>query len=152
MQHALVNSPVGVVWAGQGQYRAAMILSFILLFCIPWNLCEGSKDTCLTNSGSRCGQKSLQSLCDNPKESNEFVFYCDRGESLEDEELMVDEGETIILETVGDFDGYGCSFEIRNIKRGVSCCYIHAGREDQRGSDDEIQLCSDLQPVSWRTR
>ena len=151
MQHALVNSPVGVVWAGQGQYKAAMILSLILLFCIPWNLCEGSKDTCLTNSGSRCAQKSLQSLCDNQKESNEFVFYCDRGESLEDEELMVDEGKTITLETVGDFDGYGCSFEIRNIKRGVTCCYIHAGREDQRGSDDGLKLCSDLkQPDTCR--
>ena len=88
MQYALVNSAVGVVWAGLSQYKAAMMLSLILLFCIPWNLCVGSKDTCLTNSGSRCEQKSLQSLCDNQKESNEFVFYCDRGESLEDEELI----------------------------------------------------------------
>ena len=42
----------------------------------------------------------------------------------------------------GDKSGYGCSFEIKDTTRNVTCCYIHQERELKRGK----RLCEGQGP------
>ena len=45
--------------------------------------------------------------------------------------MTFNEGVTIELLAVGDKSG--CSFEMKDLAKNVSCCYIHEEREDTRG-------------------
>ena len=59
--------------------------------------------------------------------------------------VTVNEGETIELKSAGGFAGYGCSFEMKNTEKNLTCCYIHEGREDNRGK----KLCSASKQPDW---
>ena len=65
------------------------------------------------------------------------IYRCDTEEPT-NKLLTFNEGETIELLAVGDKTGYGCSFEIENTTKNVTCCYVHEEREEDRGE----RLCS----------
>ena len=76
------------------------------------------------------------------------MYKCDIEETNQKSKVVTfNEGETIELKPVGDKSGFGCSFEMKNTERDLTCCYIHEEREDTRGE----KLCSAAkQPTGCR--
>lgn len=82
--------------------------------------CKSLDELCQTASGRVCHLHP----------ENTTIYQCNSNST---EVLSGNEGERIMLEAVGDKSGYGCSFEITDEEKQMTCCYIHKLREGLRG-------------------
>jgi len=112
--------------------------AILLLIVALLNGCEGTDSFCQTQSGQVCRQN----------DNDPTIYQCDIEEPTKNNTVLTfNEGETIELLAVGDKSGFGCSFEIKDTEKDVTCCFIHDEREEDRGK----RLCgSARQPKECR--
>jgi len=113
-------------------------MAILLLLVALFNGCNGTDSFCQTQSGQVCRQN----------DNDPTIYQCDIEEPTKNNTVLTfNEGETIELLAVGDKSGFGCSFEIKDTEKDVTCCYIHDEREEDRGK----RLCgSARQPKMCR--
>jgi len=99
---------------------------------------QSTDSFCQTQSGQVCRQN----------DKDPTIYQCDIEEPTRKQKVMAfNEGETIELFAVGDKSGFGCSIEIKDTTKGITCCYIHEEREETRGE----KLCGEVkQPDGCR--
>ena len=106
------------------------MLRLLLLLALSSDPSDGRESLCQTQSGQMCRQNN----------TNPTIYKCDIEEpTRKSKEETFNEGETIEILAVGDKSGYGCSFEIKDTRKNVTCCFIHQEREEKRGK----RLCGD---------
>ena len=98
-----------------------MSVILLLFFALVYPS-DGADSFCQTQSGQVCTQNTIDPT----------TYKCDIEEPTKKSKVMTfNEGETVELLAVGDKSG--CSFEMKDLAKNVSCCYIHEEREDTRG-------------------